>query len=568
VFRRSLLALLTALLPLLCAPASLSAEPLVRVRAESRIELGVAHQEVGMLISGALRDELGRPLSARLLALEAFADGRAGEPWRTQVSTDEAGRFFLELGDADHDYRLLATFSGDATHRGVRVERRVERARADVRLELRLPSGNILDLDAEELAIEALAESDAGGEGIAMRLSDETGRILTSGVTDDEGRLSLRIPSDRFAMPGPGLLRLESARDGRRAEAQTEARVVRRRAVYVELVPLRASFEAGGSLRIRGSVRTRVAPRAGVPLGLYASDRHLETVISKEDGTFQAELWIDAAPGPLEIRARAEADATGAYPAAEKRLQLRIEPARPIPVTWLAATALATASLLWLATRARGLKLLRDRDPDEGPAPLRSSVRPARAQGRRDRLRVNGRALDARNDAPLPAASVSIVHEDPSGRCTLRADEHGRFGSPVLPAGRARVLVEAEGYISTQTDIELPHRGEWTSFVVRLESLRDRALSPFRRLAMHALPSSRAWGIWTNREAREWLSQRTPAQRDQLTELTQEVERACYARETPSESAVAEIERVAHSIEAELPGPASSPSSAETRSVR
>src|SRR4051794_38542862 len=49
--------------------AHAQAEPLVRVRAESRIELGVAHQDVGMSINGALRDELGNPLRGRTLGI-------------------------------------------------------------------------------------------------------------------------------------------------------------------------------------------------------------------------------------------------------------------------------------------------------------------------------------------------------------------------------------------------------------------------------------------------------------------------------------------------------------------
>ncbi len=113
---------------------------------------------------------------------------------------------------------------------------------------------------------------------------------------------------------------------------------------------------------------------------------------------------------------------------------------------------------------------------------------------------------------------------------------------PSCPPGAPACWSEAPGHVATQVDLEIPHRGEWTSFVVRLESLRDRALSPFRRLTMRVLPSARAWGIWTNREAREWLAQRAPAQQAMLGKLTSEVERACYAREIPSEADVAQIE--------------------------
>ena len=104
--------------------------------------------------------------------------------------------------------------------------------------------------------------------------------------------------------------------------------------------------------------------------------------------------------------------------------------------------------------------------------------------------------------------------------------------------------------------------------MVRLESLRDRALSPFRRLTMRVLPSARAWGIWTNREAREWLTQRAPDQQATLGELTSEVERACYAREDPSEADVARIEQSSLLIENHISPDNGRESAVETRAVR
>jgi hypothetical protein len=128
--------------------------------------------------------------------------------------------------------------------------------------------------------------------------------------------------------------------------------------------------------------------------------------------------------------------------------------------------------------------------------------------------------------------------------------------------------VQAAGFVATQTELELPHRGEWTSFEVKLESLRDRALAPFRRLALKALPSPRTWGVWTSRETREWLIKRAPHQQAALGQLTADVERACYAEETPSETDVAEIERTIANIEADGAGGNVNESASETRAVR
>jgi hypothetical protein len=175
---------------------------------------------------------------------------------------------------------------------------------------------------------------------------------------------------------------------------------------------------------------------------------------------------------------------------------------------------------------------------------------------------------DLRDAASVPFAKLSLVHEHPEGSCVLAADEHGRFASPVLPSGRLRLRVESPGYVAAEFDLYVPHRGEWTSFSVRLESLRDRALSPFRRLALKILPSSRAWGIWTTREAREWMSRAVPARRSELGQLTLDVERACYGEQPPDEAQVASIEQRAAEIDRGLKAPHDAAAAPESRASR
>jgi hypothetical protein len=555
------------LLALLSLFGHAHAEPLVRVRGESRIELGVAHLPAAVAVTGALRDELGMPLGARTLALEAVPLVQPAAPWRNQITTDGEGRFSIEIPNPAHDYRLLATFSGDDTHRGVRVERRVERARSDVRLELRLPFGHTIDLDAPELVVEAVAESDVGGGGVAMRLWDEAGRELGRGTTDRGGHLRVRIATERLGPAGAGLVRIESLRDDRRAEAQTEARVVRKRAVFVDLRASEGALEAGQPAPVRGRVYTRVGPRPAVPVGLFAGDRHLATVLTDSRGDFRAELWIETERGPIEITARIEGDATGAYPSAEARTTLRVEPARPVPLLWLLAASLAIAAAAWVANRRRAVAPTEAAPPPRVREPTEPSISPARARGRRDRHNVSGSVNDLRGERAVAHARIAITHAQAGASCALQTDENGRFESPALPNGRARLRVEADGYLSTEIDLELPHRGEWSAVVIRLESLRARALAAFRALALRALPSPRAWGIWTAREVREWLTERAPGKRAVIRDLTKEVERACYAREVPLPEAVARIEQSSVEVASEL-RPRTTPAKRERRALR
>jgi hypothetical protein len=546
--------------------SSARAEPLVRVRGESRIEIGVAHSELGISISGALRDELGTPLGGRPLAIEAIPDNAPHEPWAADITTDEAGRFSLEITDTNRNYRLLATFNGDDNHRGVRVERNVERARDDVRLELKLPQGTRIDLDRDTFLVDIVAESDAGGGGLGMRLTDELSHELARGTTQADGRLRLTVKTPLLGAPGAGLLRIESLRDERRAEAQTEARVVRTRAVKLSLYPEATVFEAGAPLTIEGSAQSRVGPRARVPVGLYANGEHVETLITDDQGRFEARLWLDTREGDVTLTARSEGDAASAYPATETQVVLHVTKAEPLPLAWLmGASALALLGL-WGFARWRARADAARLEVDEPQRERR--VLQQRPQGRRDRHRIHGRVQDLRDGAGVAFAKLSLAHEHPEGSCVMAADEHGRFASPILPHGRLRLRVESPGFVATEFELYVPHRGEWTSFAVRLENLRDRALSPFRRLALKILPSSRAWGIWTTREAREWMSRAVPARRSELGQLTLDVERACYGEQPPDEAQVASIEKRAAEIDGGLKPPHDAAIAPESRTAR
>jgi hypothetical protein len=274
--------------------------------------------------------------------------------------------------------------------------------------------------------------------------------------------------------------------------------------------------------------------------------------MTDERGEFQTELWVDLEQGPLELTARTEGDATGAYPAAEARAQLRIAPARPVPLAWLLLASLVVGALAWLSNHRRASASAELETEPRVREPTEPSISPARGHGRRDRHKVSGRIIDLRGDRPLGHATIAILQAPADTTCTLHSDDNGRFESPVLPNGRARLRIEATGYVSTEIDLELPHRGEWSAVVVRLESLRARALAAFRALALRALPSARAWGVWTTREAREWIAERAPDQRAAVRRLTRAVERACYARELPVAEDVAVIEQAASEVAAAL----------------
>jgi Carboxypeptidase regulatory-like domain len=538
-------ALVLVLLALCGRRGAAHAEPTVRVRADSRIELGVTHLDVGMSITGALRDELGLGLGERSLELSAIPLDEPGAPFEMAVRTNAAGEFSLEIADGNHDYRLLASFDGDAGHRGVRVERSVERARSDVRLELRIGAGSRLDLDAPELALDAVAESDAGGQGITLRLSDETGRELALARTDAQGRARFVVPTDRFGPPGTGLLRVESLRDERHAEAQTEARVIRSRQLDVSLEADRSQIELGSELAVHGAVRTRTGACPRLPVGLYVGREHVRTVVTDEAGEFSAELSADSAPARTTLSARVEADPSGAHRSASASVPLAIVAPEPLPLPWLLGLfgVGALVTLLVSGRRRRPAAAARA-SVERRPGPALGSVQEGRVS-----FTVSGCVLADDQHTPLPGAQLQLVAAD-GARSSLVTDAQGRFMSAAFPPGPLRIQASARGWSTISLTLVLPHAGEGEQMTLRLESLRARAVRAFRRAVEPSLPFPRAFALWTTREVRAFLAQRRPGQRVLLGELARELERAAYAAEPPSEGDVAHIEQRATALAA------------------
>jgi hypothetical protein len=509
-------------------PAGVHAQPAVRVRAESRIELRTEREGGRVVVVGVLRDDLGEALADREVTLRARpTDDASGE--RRTVRTDEEGRLRAEFALAPGAYRLGAIFVGDPDHERVEVERALDLDRADVRLRVTVPEQGRLRLDVPQHVVDVVAESAAGGAGLRVELADELGRSLGRATTDAEGRARFVVRSAQLGPPAAGRLIARGAADALRADAQTEVPIVRVSPTRVDLRLDDASVRLGEQLRGRGRLidhAGRALPREAV--GLFDRGQHLATVLTGEDGTFEVRAEANR-EGALQLVARYDSDAPWRGSSASPIVRVEVSSASERPLGWLVGTVALTAVALLL------LKGFGRRRPALAPppAPVRrtAGVESSARRGRAERVDVGGTVLDLRDDEPLLRARVTL-HASGEQLCEAEYSSAHGFAIKALAHGTYELRVEAAGYVSVIQALVIPHRGEWGTMRVRLDSLRDRALDAVVPVAAELLPQ-RAWGTATPREVLE----RARAQGvvpSALPELASRAERAAYSPEPPT----------------------------------
>ncbi len=523
------------------------AQPTVLIRAESRIELRIEHGDRHVRVRGVLRDDLGGALGDRTLRLRVTPEGSAAAVLARDVHTDRDGNFAAEVAVQGASYRLYATFDGDRLHERVEVARALDLNRAEVRLRVSVPERGQLDLDRLEHEFVVRVESDAGGGGVDVNLLDELDRQLQETRTDASGTARFVVRSVDLGAPGAGRVKARSHADGLRAEAQTEVPVVRFRATSLTLGASRDRVEPREAFRLAGRLTDSQGPLPGRAVGLFDGEMHLGTVLTDTDGAFLADVALEREDdGVVDIVARFDSDAPGRASSTSPPVTVHVEAAGRASLGWLLVPVLLSGLVLFLIAR-------RTPRPDAGtraredavPAGVRAAPRATR---RAERTDVAGRVVDRHRDDPVPHAIVELACGDATIRATVGAD--GRFHAASVAPGRWRLRAEAPGYVAEVAELEVPHRGEWSALEVRLDSLRDRAVEPYRAVALEVLPSSRLWAVLTNREflARARDEVPDPAA---IEDLTARVEVASYGAEPPTASEVSEIdERAARAIDA------------------
>lgn len=527
--------------------AHAGAQPQVRIRAETRLELRTDVGGSRMTVRGHLRDDVGEPLGDQPVVIRIDpASGAEGLAPRT-VRTNARGEFSLELPRREGMERVSAEFPGDAGHDPTDARRPIDPSRSEVRLQIQVPNGERLDLAAREHEITVWAASPAGGEGLRVELRDELERLLAADTTDSAGRARFVVPSQMLGAAGAGRLEARTPGDAAREPARTEVPIVRARQ---SRLALETRTEDGGVV-LQGSLQDAAGPLPDRAVGLFTEDGgHLATLLTDERGAFRHRLGWDAlAVEPQVVHARFDSDATGRTSSTSAPVTVPARPEAGPAWPWLLVPMAATALLVLLTFRRRPVPSARPPHPTGArPAGVDVARGSQRAATRWD---LGGHVRDNRDGRAVPDAMVTLIPATQDAPRSVPVDTTGAFHADDLPPGRGSLRVEAEGYAPLETTFEVPHRGEWSNTVARMDSYRTLALRPFRAVAERWLPSLPQWGTSTNREVSDRARARGAG--PGFERLTESVEQVYYGAVPPTRDDLQTVERRAREATAEVP---------------
>lgn len=504
-------------------PSDAAALPVLRVRAETRLELR-AEVEGGerLVLQGHLRDDRGAGLRRSPVELALLPQGSDEALHEEEVLTRPDGSFRVELAVRSipriravlerGEIRATARFRESAHHGAIFVERPIDPSRVPLRLHVEVTGGGAIDLDGDTVRVRIRADSDRGGTGLSVELRSELGE-LDEQATDDEGVAEFTIDPAQVGPPGSGRLIARSAGDQTRAGAQTEVPIVRVRRATLTL----EEAESGRDAQVvHGTLRDSAGPLAAEAVGLYVDDRHFTTVLTDAAGAFQATLPHGEADTARTAEARFDGSGPGHPPAISNSLALPPPPPAGAQLGWV---------ILALVLGGLGMRLATRRRPDtvrDMPELRRRGAELSSGRRIPKTCRVRLEVTSLRDGEAIDAEIAFAGPENWAERT-----ERGVLARE-LPEGRYRVVVRASGWAPEELEVITPHTGSYSDVRVRLERWRERALRVLRERAMPWLGED-GWQSTTVHA----LSARADAP-DELRELAAEVEPMVYGSEGAS----------------------------------
>jgi hypothetical protein len=524
------------------------ASPSLRVRARIRLELHAAHGDTGVRIQGSIRDDLDVPLARRDLQIRIESVQGLGRPQTRTLRSDGAGRFAATFAAAPDRYRVLLAFEGDAFYERAETTQSIDPERNQVSLQFVAPELREVKLDEPTTHVVVRASSAVGGHDLVIVVKDELARLVASGKTNRDGSFAFTLPSGRLGEPGLGELSAESDGDATRTAARVTKPLLRTRVTHSAL---QANWDAATQrLRLWVRLTTNAGPLAHKAVGIFVDRTHLITLTTNRRGEVRRQLSAPAAlePGAHDLLARFESDTPGLGSSESPSVRLEVSPPTRLSAAWLIAPAFASlAFALWSVRRAK-----RAEDPEEQVPKGLPEVRfGAAARGRTALYVLDGLVQDIDSGTPLPATLQLTTAGTNS--VVVQAAADGRFRSATLGADAYHVRAWAPGYAPTEFDVRIPHAGTGSGIHVALRSLRAAALDAHAPVARRVFSSEAGLQVATVRDALQAAvsgARASPA----LARLTELVEHAAYARSTPSDDDLEQVQRAAAAALADLDG--------------
>jgi len=495
-------------------PARARADNHVRVKGTTRIDAHAARSAGRLVVSGTVFDDTARPVpGARVLItftraastvplLGASADACSESGARPVLEradaltlpTDDAARFCVRLTLPVDRYVARLESRAPGLYDDARVELAVDLALAPLTLRFD-PERAVLSLDDDKTPLEVIASTEddgvtAAAVSIPLTLSNETGAVMGTAMTNASGRARFAVDSARLGPPGRGELRVTFAGSADSGPSSHAVQVERRTRVdltapeaHEERLPPGVP-EEGVKVLVLGVARCASHGCAGQPTGTIEA-RVGDAIVgaaSLEGGEAHVVATFSSpAVADVPLRLRYVPDAPWLQPGGDLVVTLPVKPAAPWKRVPLALAAIAAVAWLVLARLPqRGAPVARPgKRPHVAPEAGVQLVREAPAGHG-----WAGRLHDAHEGSPISGGRVAVERpgfERVAVMAQALTDAAGSFVLPHVEALPGDVLV-AEGALHAALRRPLPPAGELdVALVLRRRAVIDRLVAWARR---------------------------------------------------------------------------------------
>jgi hypothetical protein len=489
------------------------AENHVRVKGTTRIDAHAARSAGRLVVSGTVIDDTARPVpgahvlltftraasTVPLLGASADACSEGGarpvleRADALTLPTDEAARFCVRLTLAVDRYEARLESRAPGLYDDARLELAVDLALAPLTLRFD-PERSILSLDDDKTALEVIASTEddgvtAAAVSIPLTLSNESGAVIGTALTNASGRARFAVDSVRLGPPGRGELRVAFAGGPDSGPSTHTVQVERRTRVdlsvpeaHEERLPAGVP-EEGVKVRVLGV--SRCASRGCPEVATGTIEARVGDAIvgaaSLEGGEAHVVATFPSPAGSdVPLRLRYIPDAPWLQPGGDLAVTLPLKPPAPwkkVPLALAAMAAIAWLVLARLPSRAPAV-----RPSKRPPAPPEAGIHVLRQAPAGHGW--GGTLHDAHEGFAIAGGRVAVERpgfERVAVMAQALTDTAGSFVLPPIEVLPGDVLA-AEGPFHAALRRPLPPSGELdVALVLRRRALLDRLVAWARR---------------------------------------------------------------------------------------